>query len=205
MPWRSRLPASGRSSIALACCPSRTGQISFSTLSKPRCIRWGWRLTPWRPPGRRANVSCLGRYPTSPATIANTATPTAPHSNHRTRSCSSASMRIGQRLPRRRWPRDASRPSDVADHIRSTAVPGELILLKGSGSMHLERIALSWVEDVQCWVPACGRSDGCLVCGLYRTPFDDHKGRKNWKRRRIVSSLLQPWLMLRRNSETRPE
>lgn len=97
------------------------------------------------------------------------------------------------------------RPRDVADHIRSTAVPGELILLKGSGSMHLERIALSWVEDVQCWVPACGRSDGCLVCGLYRTPFDDHKGRKNWKRRRIVSSLLQPWRMLRRNSETRPD
>lgn len=47
-------------------------------------------------------------------------------------------------------------PFEVAEHIRRTATSGELVLIKGSSDLHLERIALSWTGDVKCWVPVCG-------------------------------------------------
>ncbi|TPM38923.1 Mur ligase family protein [Mesorhizobium sp. B2-3-4] len=66
-------------------------------------------------------------------------------------------------------------PKEVSDHIRRTAVPGELILLKSSSNLHLERIPLAWTHDVQCWVPVCGKTEGCQQCGLYEVPFDQHR------------------------------
>jgi len=90
-------------------------------------------------------------------------------------------------------------PREAADHIRRTATPGELILLKGSSNLHLERIALSWVEDVQCWVPVCGLREGCEACGLYGTPYEIHGGsRRNWRRRERWQLLLKPWKLLSR-------
>jgi UDP-N-acetylmuramoyl-tripeptide--D-alanyl-D-alanine ligase len=90
-------------------------------------------------------------------------------------------------------------PREAADHIRRTATPGELILLKGSSNLHLERIALSWVEDVQCWVPECGLREGCEACGLYGTPYEIHRGsRRNWRRRERRQLLLKPWKLLSR-------
>lgn len=79
-------------------------------------------------------------------------------------------------------------PQDAAAHIRGTAVPGEVILLKGSVDLHLERIALSWLYDVKCWVTACGQNSGCLDCGRYESSFDWHKGRK---RRGRLKRLLR--------------
>jgi UDP-N-acetylmuramoyl-tripeptide--D-alanyl-D-alanine ligase len=85
-------------------------------------------------------------------------------------------------------------PFEVAEHIRRTATPGELILVKGSSNLHLERIALSWTEDVKCWVPVCGLREGCQACGLYGTPHEIHRGRRNWRRReRRRLLLLTPW------------
>ncbi|CDX40747.1 Mur ligase middle domain protein [Mesorhizobium plurifarium] len=66
-------------------------------------------------------------------------------------------------------------PKDASDHIKQTAVPGELILLKSSANLHLERIALAWTHDVKCWIPACGKNEGCYTCGLYEVPFEEHK------------------------------
>ena len=92
-------------------------------------------------------------------------------------------------------------PLEVADHIRRTATPGELILLKGSSNLHLERIALSWIEDVQCWVPVCGLREGCEACGLYGTPYEIHGGsRRDWRRRQRRQLLLKPWKLLARRS-----
>ncbi|MGX7876875.1 Mur ligase family protein [Mesorhizobium sp. ORM6] len=65
-------------------------------------------------------------------------------------------------------------PREVSDHIRRTAVPGELILLKSSSNLHLERVALAWTHDVKCWVPVCGKREGCDTCGLYEVPFEQH-------------------------------
>ncbi|MCZ8546480.1 Mur ligase family protein [Mesorhizobium qingshengii] len=66
-------------------------------------------------------------------------------------------------------------PKEVSDYIRRTAVPGELILLKSSSNLHLERVPLAWTHDVQCWVPVCGKTEGCQQCGLYEVPFEQHR------------------------------
>ncbi|MER9920701.1 MULTISPECIES: Mur ligase family protein [unclassified Mesorhizobium] len=66
-------------------------------------------------------------------------------------------------------------PKDVSDYIKQTADPGELILIKSSASLHLERVALAWTHDVQCWVPMCGKAEGCEQCGLYEVPFEQHR------------------------------
>ncbi|TIV90587.1 MAG: UDP-N-acetylmuramoyl-tripeptide--D-alanyl-D-alanine ligase, partial [Mesorhizobium sp.] len=66
-------------------------------------------------------------------------------------------------------------PKEVSDHLRRTAAPGELILLKSSSSLHLERLALAWIRDVKCWIPACGKKEGCQTCGLFEVPFEEHR------------------------------
>lgn len=73
----------------------------------------------------------------------------------------------------------------VADYIRETAVPDEVILIKGSADLHLERIALSLAHDVQCWTVTCGKKIGCVRCGLYGIPFVRHerdkRGKPKWR------------------------
>jgi UDP-N-acetylmuramoyl-tripeptide--D-alanyl-D-alanine ligase len=84
---------------------------------------------------------------------------------------------------------DFTAPKEAADYIKSTARPGEVILLKGSQRQHLERLALSWTQDVQCWERDCGKLMDCLQCGMVDVPFADHKKvrreRSREKRRRI--------------------
>ncbi len=63
-------------------------------------------------------------------------------------------------------------PLQVAEYIRESAIPGELILVKGSLDLHLERIALAWTKDVKCWAPSCGRFFGCIRCGNFEKPFE---------------------------------
>jgi UDP-N-acetylmuramoyl-tripeptide--D-alanyl-D-alanine ligase len=64
---------------------------------------------------------------------------------------------------------------EVSDHVAQTAQPDELILIKSSSSLHLERVALARMHDVQCWIPVCGKSEGCEQCGLYGVPFEQHR------------------------------
>ncbi|RAZ85682.1 UDP-N-acetylmuramoyl-tripeptide--D-alanyl-D-alanine ligase [Mesorhizobium hawassense] len=93
-------------------------------------------------------------------------------------------------------------PKEVSDHIKETAVPGELILLKSSSNLHLERIALAWAHDVRCWIPACGKKEGCQDCGLYEVPFEEHKSflanRRLERRRRRFGWLLGGLSLMRR-------
>lgn len=63
---------------------------------------------------------------------------------------------------------------EVQDFLRATALPGEMILLKGSAKQHMERLALSWKTDVQCWESRCGKSIDCLMCGMAHIPYDKH-------------------------------
>jgi UDP-N-acetylmuramoyl-tripeptide--D-alanyl-D-alanine ligase len=82
---------------------------------------------------------------------------------------------------------------EVHQHIKNTAVAGEMILLKGSRNLHLERVALAWKHDVRCWVDQCGLLRDCVDCGLYETPFEEHEPilqeraararRRRWKNR----------------------
>ncbi|WP_292428194.1 Mur ligase family protein [Mesorhizobium sp.] len=74
---------------------------------------------------------------------------------------------------------------DVYAHLKKTAVEGDLILLKSSSSLHLERVALAWTSDVKCWEKRCGFTIGCVSCGLYSHPFHEHgRIRRREKRRR---------------------
>lgn len=59
---------------------------------------------------------------------------------------------------------------EVADYLRDTAVTGELILLKSSAKLHLERAALAQVETIDCWERNCGLKTHCTTCEFYRNP-----------------------------------
>lgn len=63
----------------------------------------------------------------------------------------------------------------AADYIRETAVADELILLKGSANLHLERIALEYTHDIRCWPESCGKQKDCRSCGLFDRPFEEHQ------------------------------
>lgn len=58
--------------------------------------------------------------------------------------------------------------SELRDKVRADSLPGELIILKGSGKVdHMERIALDWTHNVNCWVDDCRRGNdgrGCFNC-----------------------------------------
>lgn len=66
---------------------------------------------------------------------------------------------------------------DASRFIRETAVPGEIILVKSSRNLHLERLMFDCIADVQCWPNVCGVDNECLACGLYTRPFHEHGGR----------------------------
>ncbi len=78
---------------------------------------------------------------------------------------------------------EASSVKDAADYVRNTAIENEVVLLKSSGNLHLERIALAWEYDVKCWEEKCGYDGTCQGCGLFEFPFDQHdQVRKNRRR-----------------------
>lgn len=65
--------------------------------------------------------------------------------------------------------------SEALTHIKANAKEGDLVLIKGSQYMHLERIALAFNHDVRCLEEVCGYGFGCLRCGLYEHTFSEHK------------------------------
>ncbi len=71
---------------------------------------------------------------------------------------------------------------EAAAFIKETAIPGEIILLKSAPNLHLERIVLSFEDEVACWDVACGKRLQCVDCkrlgfksGLSSTPARPHK------------------------------
>jgi UDP-N-acetylmuramoyl-tripeptide--D-alanyl-D-alanine ligase len=70
---------------------------------------------------------------------------------------------------------EARTARDVFEYLRDTAMPGELILLKSSKNLHLERAALAFSHDVRCWVDNCGLDCTCMQCGLFGFPREQHK------------------------------
>jgi UDP-N-acetylmuramoyl-tripeptide--D-alanyl-D-alanine ligase len=80
-------------------------------------------------------------------------------------------------------------------YLQETAVEGDLILLKSSNSLHLERVVLARRGEVRCWTNKCGRRDGCVSCGLWAVPYEDHaraRSRARWRRRKEAALRLLP-------------
>jgi UDP-N-acetylmuramoyl-tripeptide--D-alanyl-D-alanine ligase len=67
----------------------------------------------------------------------------------------------------------------LAEYIRATAIAGEVILLKSSQAMHLERIFLNFMDPVRCWPNECGYGSTCRSCGQFRAAFSDHPPRRS--------------------------
>jgi UDP-N-acetylmuramoyl-tripeptide--D-alanyl-D-alanine ligase len=53
---------------------------------------------------------------------------------------------------------------EAYEYIKATSTPGELILLKGSSNLHLERIALAFNQQVLCWESSCKMRGDCFTC-----------------------------------------
>jgi UDP-N-acetylmuramoyl-tripeptide--D-alanyl-D-alanine ligase len=89
---------------------------------------------------------------------------------------------------------------EAAAYIKDTAIPGEIILLKGSQNLHLERILLSFSEHVRCWEQRCGRPGSCVRCAFYSIPFAQQIAMKKERktRRRLKASrwerVLTRWI-----------
>lgn len=68
----------------------------------------------------------------------------------------------------------------AAEFLRETAIPDEIVLLKSSGQLHLERLMMFFFTPVRCWKDACGIRRTCVQvfgdgCGFYDVPFEQHK------------------------------
>ncbi|MEQ1840768.1 MAG: Mur ligase family protein, partial [Verrucomicrobiales bacterium] len=59
--------------------------------------------------------------------------------------------------------------------LKEEVEPGEIILLKGSSSLHLERIVLAFQEEVKCRLSSCKIQSSCMECGLYKIPQSKHQ------------------------------
>lgn len=74
---------------------------------------------------------------------------------------------------------------EAYEYIKATSTPGELILLKGSGNLHLERIALAFNKQVLCWEPRCKMGGDCFTCPGVSRVFN----RKFLKRKEVFDRL----------------
>lgn len=58
----------------------------------------------------------------------------------------------------------------ASDFLVATSRPGEVIFLKSSRSMHLDRIVRHQEASITCWRELCGRKIQCAACDLLRAP-----------------------------------
>lgn len=56
---------------------------------------------------------------------------------------------------------------EVFNYLNTTLIDNELIIIKGSSDLHLERIALAHIKDFDCWQTRCGKKYSCLDCGIF--------------------------------------
>lgn len=86
--------------------------------------------------------------------------------------------------------REALSVREIADHIGATRQPGEVILIKGSRKLHLERVALAQTTEVRCWEEVCGFGRSCFECGKYGMSFAENRALKAARKRpRLLKRL----------------
>ncbi len=82
---------------------------------------------------------------------------------------------------------------DAAAFLKASAIQDEIILLKSTKKLHLERLMLTFFTTVRCWQDVCGGSSTCVAtygggCTLYETPFEQHKA----LRKALKKGLARP-------------
>lgn len=78
----------------------------------------------------------------------------------------------------------------LSAYLKRTAVEGDVIMVKSSRNLHLERLLLDWETGVKCWPVECGLSITCDMCGQYGRPFSEHGGARQKVRRPIWQRLF---------------
>ncbi|MBA2126053.1 Mur ligase [Hyphomicrobium methylovorum] len=73
--------------------------------------------------------------------------------------------------------RQFSSARQLSEHLKKTATEGEVILVKSSRNMHLERLMLDSEGAVECWPDECNVRCSCVDCGLYQKPYFEHNGK----------------------------
>lgn len=71
-----------------------------------------------------------------------------------------------QKVPENKVLRAFATTKELSAHLKLFLIPGDLVLLKGSGGDHLARLALMYEQDVACWRDKCGRENLCDHCHL---------------------------------------
>lgn len=86
-------------------------------------------------------------------------------------------------------------PRDVAEYLGDTVREDDLILLKSSRILHLERLALALEQDLKCWKSECEIKFSCLVCGLYGDAPEHHRSiRRRRDLRKTIGDLRRLFL-----------
>lgn len=80
--------------------------------------------------------------------------------------------------------------AEASAFLKRSAVPGELVLVKSSGNLHLERIALDQTASaVKCWPNTCIAGTNCIRCGYWQERYTEPKRKGQLKLRRLRASL----------------
>ncbi|MCU0953448.1 MAG: Mur ligase family protein [Hyphomicrobium sp.] len=147
--------------------PFHSMTLPFTTLSKIECSR------------KRIIIGSISDYPGNPK-------PKYRDVYRAARQVADEVMMVGEHAHRvNALPEDLasgrflvfSGVRQVFDHVLRTSMAGEVILVKSSQNLHLERIMLAFIEDVQCWPDQCGNKISCAKCGHFRQPFTEHSGK----------------------------
>lgn len=97
--------------------------------------------------------------------------------------------RVGRKHPETDRLKIVETPREVAQYLRDTVRKDDLILLKSSRILHLERLALALEQDLKCWKPECEIKFSCVACGLYGDAPEHHKA---IRRRKEFGKALGP-------------
>jgi UDP-N-acetylmuramoyl-tripeptide--D-alanyl-D-alanine ligase len=81
-------------------------------------------------------------------------------------------------------------PKEAFEYIKKTTIPNEVILVKSSGNLHLERLMLAFKKKVLCWEPACKINDNCLKCPGLGNTFNRREILRNKKINQIKLNLF---------------
>ena len=85
---------------------------------------------------------------------------------------------------------------EAAKFLFETAIPGEIILLKSAGGLHLERIFLNFQHHVRCWEKDCRMKMHCVRCASFTISFAQKMEikAKEKRERRMAPSRWEGWL-----------
>lgn len=85
-------------------------------------------------------------------------------------------------------------PEDAFEYIKKTSIPNEVILIKGSRNLHLERLMLAFKKKVLCWEPSCKVGENCFTCPGISWKFNNKKIKRVLKKQHFKAKFSIPFI-----------